>query len=149
MLRSGEYSQPLLRPAFIQQPVVPGYATIRLRADLQFSGTGTTVAVEDNLVMALVENVGNSAASVQFRQVGEYRSGARSSISPIIAMVPGGRHTITLTPLQQYIELWGVTGTSQVRVQLETQVPWTLMAFDRLDASYPPALWQPASYTNT
>ncbi len=147
-LKSGQYPQPLVRPAFIEAPVVPGYATVRLFADLQFSGTGTSPVLADNLVLATVENTGDMTAAVQLREVGDYSSGLpyRSNITNVLTLVPGGRTTTTFTPQQQYVELWGVSGTSDIRMQLNTQVPWTLMAFAKSDTTYPPQLWQPPSY---
>jgi len=172
-LKSGEYPQPLDCPAFVQQPVVPGYATVRLRAGLQMSGTGTSPVLADNLVLATIENVGSVSVTCQFRQVGDYSSGIpaynasstdgiivtpgggtigqttpyRSNLSSSLTIVPGGRKTTTFTPTQQYVELWGISGNSQIRLQLETQLPWTELSFAKNDPTYPPALWQPPTYT--
>lgn len=148
-LKPGQYTQPLVRPAFVQQPMVAGYTTIRLLAGLQVSGTGTCPSLPDNLVMAVVENRGDVSVSVQFRQVGDYSSGLafRSNLGNVISLVPKGRKTTTFTPQQQYVELWGVSGgPAEVRVQLDTMVPWTIIPFAKGDTTYPSVLWQPPSY---
>lgn len=157
-LLSGQYPSPLVRPAFINAPAVAGFATLRLRADLQFTGTGTTPSLDDNLIHAVLENVGGTAATVQLRQVGDYASGLpangtgvitqttpyRSNLSSAFTLVPEGRKTFTFTPRQQYIELWGVSGgPSEVRLQLNGLVPLNLMAFAKDDPTYPPQLWEP------
>lgn len=157
-LQSGQYNNPLVRPAFITAPVVADFATVRLRADLQFSGTGTTPSLDDNLIHAVLENVGATAATVQLRQVGDYASGLpsdgtgvitqttpfRSNLSTAYTLVPEGRKTFTFTPRQQYIELWGVSGgPAQIRLQLNGMVPLSRMAFAKDDPTYPPQLWEP------
>jgi len=68
-LQPGQYTNPLIRPAFINAPVVAAFATVRVRADLQFSGTGTCPSLEDNLISAVIENTGAVTATVQMRQV--------------------------------------------------------------------------------
>jgi hypothetical protein len=172
-LKTGQYTQPLNRPAFVQDPVVAGFTTMRLWAGLQMSGTGTSPSLTDNLVLATLENTGDVSVTAQFRQVGDYSSGLpaynavltdgiiatpgsgtkaqtapyRSNLGSTHTLVPGGRKTISFTPTQQYVELWGVSGgPSQIKLQLDTQVPWTLLGFAKNDPTYPPALWQPPTY---
>ncbi len=164
-LQPGQYTNPLIRPAFIEAPIVASYATARLRADLQFNGTGTCPSIEDNLISAVLENVGATTATVQLRQVGDYASGLptngtlgtlaqttpyRSNLTAAFTLVPGGRKVTTFTPRQQYIELWGVSGgPAQMRMQLATMVPLTELAFAKDDPTYPPQLWEPPSLANT
>lgn len=152
-LKSGQYPQPLLRPAFVQAPIVAGYTTVRLWADMQFSGTlsgtGTTPLLNDNLVLGLFENTGDTAMTIQVRECGDYTSGpgSRANITNPIALVAKGRKEVTFTPQQQYVEVWGVSGgPSDLRMQLSTQVEWGLMGFAKNDPTYPPQLWEPASY---
>lgn len=153
-MKSGQYPQPLLRPTFIQAPVVTGYATVRLQAELQMSGTldgtGTTPDLNDNLTFGLFENTGATAMSLQVRETGDYTSGpsARANVTSVINLVAnGGRQQVTFYPQQQYVEIWGVSGgPSDLRLQLSGQVQFELMAFAKNDPTYPPQLWEPASY---
>ncbi len=160
MLQSGQYPQPQLRPAVIQEPVVAGYTTIRLQANLQFTGTGTgTIAggtissLVDNTVLGLFENVGPTDVTIQIREVGDYTlpASGRGSLGAAFSLVAnGGRQTKTFIPLQQYVEIWGVSGgPSNIKVQLNSQVEWGLLAFAKNDPVYPPQLWRPASYNNS
>lgn len=159
MLPSGQYTDPLFRPTFIEAPIVAGYATVRLRAQLQFSGTGTNQSFEDNLVSAILENVGVTTMTLQLRQVGDYASGLpsdgslgtisqttpyRSNIDSAVTLVPAGRKVTHFIPRQQYIEIWGVSGgPSQLRCQLNTILQLDDMAFAKDDPTYPPQLWEP------
>ena len=148
-LQGGQYPSPLVRPTFVTAPVVAGYTTVRLWANLQFSGTGTSPSLNDNLVMATVENVGDADMTMQFRQVGDYSSGLpfRSNLGTAIALkAGGGRKQVTFTPTQQYLEVWGVSGGSQLRMQLQSQLQFNELGFARGDTTYPPQLWQPPNY---
>ncbi len=98
----------------------------------------------------MFENTGTVDMTVQLRQTGDYTlpTSARSNVGAPFTIVAGGRKTFTFTPQQQYIELWGISGVSEVRMQLETQVSWGLLGFAKSDPYYPPQLWQPTSLSN-
>ncbi len=144
----GIYPQPLVRTTTFNAPLVSGYATLRLHATLQFAGSGTTQALDDNLIQALVENTSDSAsARVQFLQTGDYVSGPREALGSPFTLVPGGRRTVNLTPIQGFIEMWSPAGSgfspSQIRGQLTTQIPLALMAFAKDDPTYPQYINEP------
>lgn len=153
MLHSGEYPQPLDRATTFMAPLVAGYATLRLQASLQFIGTGTTPALDDNLIMALVENTSLNTCKVQFLQTGDYISGPRQALGVPFTLVPGGRRTVTFTPIQEYIEMWspsvGGGGPAEIRGEFSTQIPLTLLAFAKNDPTYPQYINEPSTYSNS
>ncbi len=158
-LPSGQYNDPLSRPTFVEAPVVAAFATMRLRVNLQFSGTGTSPSLTDNLITAIIENTSDTAVTAQLRQVGDYASGLptngtvgtksqtapyRSNVGAPFTLVPAGHKTFTLTPTQQYLELWGVSGgPGFVRCQFNGLPQLSEMAFAKDDPTYPPQLWEP------
>jgi hypothetical protein len=153
MLKAGYYPQPLLRTTTVQAPIVAGYATVRLQAHLQFSGTGagtytgTLPALVDNSVLGVFENTGATTVAVQLIQTGDYTSGPRLQIGDAFSLVAGGRHSLSFTPQMQFVELWGSSGgPSTIRAQLSSQVEWSVLGFSRTDTTYPTQLYQPIAY---
>lgn len=135
----GEYTNPLPRITNVQETIVSGYATTRLRvAEREY------VAVsghEDNDLQVVLENPGTSATvTVQFKQTDDITAtGTRLDVGDPVSLVPGGRKTVNLAPWQEYLEIHGTTD-GQIRAMISGKRRWEKMAFAKTDTFYPPQL---------
>ena len=138
MNQAGEYPSPLIRVSNLQVPMVSGYATGRLRA--QF---GPVSGTEDSSCLILLENVGPTTFTVQLKEAAAVTSvSGRSNLGEAYALAVNGRRTVRLTPSQPIVEAWCTAGSGQLKAQIQSQLRWDILAFDRDEASYPTQVWR-------
>lgn len=136
----GEYPQPLVRITNLQIPMVSGFTTGRLRAAVLTSPTPGISGYAPQQCRVLLENVGANTIGVQMQETQDYVSGPRFNVGSAVTLVPKGFRYVSFTPTKQYLEFKGSTANSALRIQLESQLKWHIMAFDRSDVVYPPQL---------
>lgn len=146
----GNYAQPLDRTLFVEAPLLDGYTTLRLRGDLQTSGTtvyaGTMPVLNDNLMRAIVSNTGMSAGTVQLMQRPVTTGSYRVALGSPVVLQPGGRSTISATPIHNYIEMTcSGGGPTKIRVQITSRIEYQEQGFARSETIYPQQLWAPAA----
>jgi len=134
----GEFPQPLVRSAHLLFPMVSGYTTGRLRAQTQLAASGT-----DQLTQFTFENVGETAFTLQLKEVDDRVSGTRSNLGNTLALVVGGHATVNLTPTKKFLEIACTTGNGELRLQVASTVRWDVLAFAKDDVLYPRSLWAP------
>lgn len=138
----GEYTQPLVRKAFVQVPVVSGYVAARLQAQDWFQ---PTISGGANNMLVTYQNLGNTYFSVVLQETDDRStSGIRTSLPGSAAMLaPGGQVTTTATNKARFLEVL-CTGTTSgnLRMQIDSQRQWTEMGFDKTEPYYPTSLWQ-------
>lgn len=143
----GIYPSPLLRPTFVQCPLVntdgTTYTTARLYSPYDFAGSIPILATGDHNVAAVLENTGLIAAAVAINQTGtEWYTGARTLLASG-TLQPGGRISVNFTITQPYMEIactWG--GPTELRAQFSSQMQWSVLGFSKTDPMYPQALWK-------
>lgn len=148
----GEYPQPLARTTNVLCPVVNGYATARLRRSDPLFGSGN-VGVNEDAAQSTVtlENTGQNSVTVQLKGTwvtdppGDdstgVPTGTRINVGSAVALVPGGHKTMSITPYQTYLEVYGeANGPSNLRIQISSKLQWDQMAFDKSDTLYPAVL---------
>jgi hypothetical protein len=142
MDQAGIYPSPLLRPTFVQCPLVAGYTTVRLYAPYDFAGSSPILPTTDHFCTAILENTGNAAAAIVLNQTGtEWYTGTRT-VAATGTVQPGGRISVGWTQVQPYLEVacvWG--GPAEIRMQLMSQMQWTNVGFNKSDTMYPQTQW--------
>jgi hypothetical protein len=147
-----EYPQPLVRVTNVQCPVVSGYTTYRLRREDPLFVSGDVGVYEDAAhAQVTLHNVGTTSVGVQLKMADTTSppgtdstgapSGTRDSIGSAITLVPGGSKTLNVTPYEEYLEVWGTSGTGSIRMQISSRVRWQEMAFDKSDTLQFKTLW--------
>ncbi len=150
----GEYPQPLIRTTNVQCPVVAGYVTARLQRQGELgqvvvaatgTATGTLSGFSDNLTMVSVHNTGPQNVAFFLQGCNDYISGPRENLitvnSGTASVVRDGHTTLAVYPRHTYLEVKGFSGTSAVRMQLNSRLRWDQMGFDKTDPFHPPFLW--------
>lgn len=135
MYQPGVYHQPFPRKTVAHVPLVAGYTTARF-----YNPTLNVSGYQGNYVSALFENVGEETASLRLYETDDYVSGPRTQIGGAFSLVPNGFVNRQFTPTKPYIEINGVSGTSELRVQFESAIEWQLQSFDKLETVYPSTL---------
>ena len=142
---AGIYPAPLERPLFVQVPLVNGYTTARLYAPMDFAGSTPIWPTQDHAVHGLIENTGALAAAFTISQTGtEWPVVGSRTLSASGTLQPSGRLRVDWIQTQPFFEVactWG--GPAQVRMQLMSQMQWSVMPFTKSDPAYPAVLWQP------
>jgi hypothetical protein len=145
---SGVYPAPLLRPTYVQCPLVAGYTTARLYSPYDFGGSSPIPPTPDHTVFAVLENTDpNNAAAVAINQTGTEWSLGTRTLSAFGTIVPGGRISVNWVQTQPYLEIactWG--GPAEIRAQITSQMQWSVLGFRKTDPMYPPQLWE-ANYS--
>lgn len=144
MDQAGIYPSPLLRPTFVECPVVAGYTTARLYSPYDFKGSSPVAGpLGDHMVAAVVENVGPNPATFVLNQTGtEWYTGTRTVLFSG-TIQPGGRQATGFTITQPYLEVactYG--GPSSLRLQISSQMQWSVLGFLKTDPMYPQSLWK-------
>jgi hypothetical protein len=103
-MQPGEYTQPLVRKAFVQAPVVSGYVAARLQAQDWFQ---PTISGGANDMLVTYENVGNTYISVQLQETNDRSiSGTRTMLPGTAKMLcPGGQATLSATQKARFLEV--------------------------------------------
>lgn len=153
-MNPGEYSQPLVRNTFVQVPVISGYVAARLQAQDWFQ---PTVSGGANNMLVTYKNVGNTFFAVRLQETSDRSvSGVRTVLPGTeVVMCPGGQATFLSTNKARYLEVFCTgTTTGSLRMQIDSQRQWNVMAFDKIDDNklvpgspygttlYPKVLWQ-------
>lgn len=139
MIHPGEYPGAIQRTTTVNCPVVGGYVTARLRVSGEPLNSASGYV--DNLTAVRLENVGNAAVSVRLQGVDDYSSGAREWVGAQQTLVPSGRVTYNVNPRHLHLEVKGMSGTSQLRMELSSRLRWNELGFDKADPFYPPFLF--------
>jgi hypothetical protein len=142
MEQAGIYPSPLQRPTFVQCPLVSGFTTARLYSPYDFSGSTPVPITGDHTCAAILENTGDTQAAVVINQTGtEWYLGTRTVLAAG-TIQPGGRITVAFTPTQPYIEVaCTFFGPAEMRMQLTSQMQWSVLGFRKDDVMYPQSLW--------
>lgn len=138
----GEYVNPLPRTTFVQAVVVSGYVTARLvvQDPVFVSAVGSPDA---NLHQITVQNTGATAFTFKLLQTNDpSTTGTRVDASSAIALVPGGEKTVNIQPDKRVLEIYGTSGTGNLRMSLVSKTRYNEMAFDRTDTFFPQAITQ-------
>jgi hypothetical protein len=131
----GVYPHPLSRTTNFQIPMVSGYTTGRLFAQVVgLSGYG----LQDTRVV--VENPSATSYTLQMMETDDRVSGPRFNIGPAISLVPRGQKTLVISPIRDFLEFKTTTGAGLLRAQLTSQLQWRQMAFDKTETIYPSVL---------
>lgn len=143
MINVGNYPQPLDRTQFVECTLIDGYATSRLRAELQYQGTLTVPSLNDNVVRGLFVNTGQTFGTLQIVQTPDPVSGPRTNLGVPMVLQPGGRIVQSVTPTAAYMDFTCTGGgPTTIRAQLTSRLEWSEIAFARTDVNYPRVLWQ-------
>ena len=139
---SGDYTQPLSRKQEWHLPVVVDFVTGRLYSPI--SAGNETFAPESfapGNMRILVENTGDTPVQVTFNEMDDYTDSETSAeLWATNEIVPRGTVANVVQPSRRYIEVAGVVGPGTIRIQIESQVHWSIMTFDKSDVKYPPIL---------
>lgn len=139
----GEYVQPLSRKTVVMCPVISGYVTARLRAQ---DAPVPNFAGQDQTVRVVYENTSNGTLAFVLQATDDRSiSGARTVLANIGA-APGGHGVQTVTTKQSYIEVRGLQGPANLRLEIESLRQWAEMGFAKDDPFYPPNLFQAKVY---
>lgn len=145
---AGQYVQPLDRSAFMNAPAVSGYATLRLSALLSSTGSSWTDAGQPTPSMRVTARSLSDTQAVTIALLGSNNySVAKASKTTLdsFTLAPGGSVTRNVDVDTKYVEMWCTSGNGDVQMQFSTQIPIGLLAFDKLDASYPHFISQPSN----
>jgi len=137
---AGEYVNAQSRTGWMMVPAVSGYTTGRLEAVPAINPSG--YAAEQTVKFTL-ENTGSQAVTIQFVGTDNYISGPRTNLGSAVTVAAGGVQVTTLIPVKRYLELKTTSGTSQVKLQLESRIRFETLSFKRDESIYPSALWKP------
>ena len=149
----GAYVEPLVRTTWVQVPMVSGYVGSRIRvADALFGtnftqyGTNTGAFTIDNGVRLLIENIAPSSGgtNIYFQVQETYGTQTQFTRSPLTAeygLVPNGRTVVNFTFGAPILEIKCTGGGGNIRAQIDSQIKWEEMAYDRYDAFFAPTLW--------
>ncbi len=138
----GEYTQPLARKTTVQVPVISGYVTGRLRTQENFS---PTISGTDTTMLLTFENVGNTIFSVSLRETSDSSiSGTRIDLISGLSLAVGGHAVKTVVNKRDYLEIYGVHNSGNLRLGIESLRRWDQLGFDdQTDATfYPKELYQ-------
>lgn len=137
-----EYVSPLPRTTFVQALVTSGYVTARLVAQdpVFVSAVGSPDA---NLHQVTVQNTGATAFTFKLLQTNDVSAtGTRVDASSAIALVPGGEKSLSIQPYQRVLEIYGTSGTGNLRMSLVSKTRYQELAFDRTDTFFPQSVTQ-------
>lgn len=152
----GAYVEPLVRTTWVMVPMVSGYVGSRLRiADYAFGTNVTTVAPTTNnanKVRLTIQNTAQiSSTNLPFTGTNIYfkvnqlldngPSGTRTPITAEYGIVPGGRQIIDFWVNQPMIEIKCTGGTGNIRAQIDSELKWEEMAYNKTDTFFAPQLW--------
>jgi len=148
----GEYIDPLPRVSNVFCAMTSGgtdgYACARLRRTdpLFYSGSG-----DDDEAQVYLQNLGTTNFTVQLRQTQDYSpagtdsdgtpTGTRFDLGSAVALVPGGRSTVQVSPYMKFVEFYCTSGLGNLKAQITGRVRWERMAFDKLDPLDDDTLW--------
>lgn len=132
-----EYVAPLPRATFVQTVVTSGYVTSRLVSqDPVFVADGTPHQLT-------VQNTGASAFSFKVLQTNDpSATGTRTDASSTISLVAGGEKVVNLTPTKKILEIYGTSGTGNLRMNIVSKTRYQEMAFDKSDTFFPQIITQ-------
>ena len=130
-MRAGDYIQPLVRVTNAAGTIVSGYVGIRL-------STADSLNAATNANQLTLQNVGTTSFSLQLMGAADHSPGAsRTNVGSAIALVPNGYQVVSASPTLKYLEVWGTSGTGQLKMQLASVNRWNNLAFSKVDTSYP------------
>ena len=122
----------------MQTLVTSGYVTSRLvTQDPVFADSP---AVPHQLT---VQNTGSTAFTFKVLQTNDASAtGTRTDASSAIALVPGGEQVVNIAPTKKVLEIYGTSGTGNLRMSLVSKTRYQEMAFDKKDTFFPQAISQ-------
>jgi len=139
----GEYVQPLSRKTVVMCPVISGYVTARLRAQ---DAPIPNFAGQDQTVRVMYENTGNGTLAFLLQAADDRSiSGARTVLANLGAAA-GGHGVQTVTTKQSFLEVKGILGTGNLRVEIDSMRQWNELGFSKDDPFYAPQLFQAKVY---
>lgn len=136
--------------------MISGYSTARFYAPVldcsqvppsELCGVNVTISNQMDTTVQ-VGFVPLSAASVPVLSGSGDRytlySDGGTNLGQILYLSGGGQARVHFAANKPYLEMFTEEGgPAQVRVQVESLIQWDQKGFDRLDAKYPPQLFQP------
>lgn len=143
MNQAGAYTQPLVRKSFVDAPVVSlsngtATTTARLRATAITSGAANRT---ENAVLVTAHNYSGTILTFRLEETSsEVYTASRTQLGSTFILQPGGETSQTIYPSLPYLELKGIAGNGDVRIQLDSRIEWQRLAFAKDDYTYPTAL---------
>jgi hypothetical protein len=139
----GEYPQPLSRKTVVMCPAISGYVTARLRAQ---DAPIPTYAGQDQTMRVMYENLSNGTVAFVLQACDDRSiSGARTILANLGA-VAGGHGVQNVTTKQSFLEVKGVLGTANLRIEIDSIRQWNEMGFAKDDPFVAPQLFQMRVY---
>ena len=132
-----EYVAPLPRTTYVQALVTSGYVTARIIAqDPVFVASGPPNQIT-------LQNTGLTPFSMKLLQTDDSSStGTRTDLSTTVALVAQGEAVINVTPSKPILEVYGTSGTGNLRMSVVSKTRYSEMAFDRTDTFFPQIVTQ-------
>jgi len=151
----GVYGSPIQKIATAHViPLVSGYATCRMQANLALAISGNPTS---NPVVSGYQSVnityscdGPVGATIQLMQTDNLASGPRTQLGNPVTLVANGLAYSTVIPQAHWVEVNCTGGgPTYARMMLASQMDWTLEGFSKVETIYPqyliagnyPAAW--------
>jgi hypothetical protein len=141
---AGSYSPELLRTTVARATVVPTYTTLRLRAQSRLLNVS---GLERQNVTVTFVNESAEDTTVRLRMTSDIVSGPRENVGGDVLVRGGGERSVNVNLRREVLELYGVAGRAQLRMQFSSRIRFDQLGFDRKDSRYPQELWAQSSKT--